>query len=65
MTSTATCVKANSEFTLFAEYVFNIGFENIMYIISDAGIVWEFHDEGDGYYGCTDISGKHVSFLVE
>lgn len=61
--NTATCVKANEAFTLFGEYEFNQGVIN-MHIVADTGDVWVLHDEGDGYYGCTDINGKHVSFLV-
>lgn len=61
--TTATCVKANNLFTLFNEYEFILG-EGRAYIVSDTGQLWTFYDEGDGYYGCTDINGKHVSFLV-
>lgn len=63
MTITATCVKANEAFTLFNEYEF-ILVESRAYIVSDTGQMWTFYGEGDGYYGCTDINGKHVSFLV-
>lgn len=63
MTITATCVKANEVFTLFNEYGFSLVY-NLAYIVSDTGQMWTFYDEGDGYYGCTDINGKHVSFLV-
>lgn len=61
---TATCVKVNEVFTLFNEYEY-ILVEDRAYIVSDTGQMWTFYDEGEGYYGCTDINGKHVSFLVE
>lgn len=61
---TATCVKANEAFTLFGEYEFSLG-DAHAYIVSDTGQMWTLYDEGDGYYGCTDINGKHVSFLTE
>lgn len=61
--STATCVKANDVFTLFNEYEFRL-VGGCVYIVSDTGQLWTLYDEGDGYYGCTDINGKHVSFLV-
>ncbi len=61
---TATCVKSNEHFTLFNEYEFTLS-ADLCYIEADSGYTWTFRDEGDGYYGCTDINGKHVSFLVE
>lgn len=63
--NTATCVKANEAFTLFNEYEFMQEVIYTIYVVADNGDVWVLHDEGDGYYGCTDINGKHVSFLVE
>lgn len=60
---TANCVKVNEVFTLFNEYELSL-VDNRAYIVSDTGQMWTFYDEGDGYYGCTDINGKHVSFLV-
>ena len=62
--NTATCVKANLVFTLFNEYELSL-VDDRAYIVSDTGQMWTLYDEGDGYYGCTDINGKHVSFLVE
>lgn len=54
---TANCVKANSLFTLFNEYEY-ILVEDRAYIVSDTGQMWTFYDEGEGYYGCTDINGS-------
>lgn len=64
MSSTATCIQANLVFTLFNEYEFT-QVDDRAYIVSDTGQMWTLYDEGDGYCGCTDIDGKHVSFLVE
>lgn len=61
---TATCIKANDLFTLFTEYEFILVDDHVI-IVSDTGQLQTFYDEGDGYYGGTDINGKHVSFLVE
>lgn len=62
--NTATCVIANAAFTLLEDYPFEDG-EYSWHVLSDNGDWWVVHDEGDGYYGCIDINGKHVSFLVE
>lgn len=59
----AMCVKANLVFTLFNEYELSL-MDDRAYIVSDTGQMWTLYDEGDGYYGCTDIDGKQVSFLV-
>lgn len=66
MSISATCVKANEVFTLLEEYSFSYDHcWDTVHIAEDGGKhVWNLSNEGDGYYGCTDINGKHVSFLV-
>lgn len=62
---TATCVKTNGSFTLLDEYEFNYDpYDDSVSIISDDGHAWKFHNEYDGYFGCNDAKGKHVSFLI-
>lgn len=64
MIITALCVKTNSVFTLFKDYDMSLVGDRA-HILTDTGQMWTLYDEGDGYYGCTDIDSKHVSFLVE
>lgn len=62
---TATCVKTNGSFTLLDEYEFKLDpINDQIEIVSDDGFAWKLHNEFDGYYGCNDAKGKHVSFLV-
>lgn len=58
------CVKTNGSFTLFDEYEINFDSDSIT-ALSDDGCHWFLFDQGDGYCGCRDESGKEVIFLVE
>ncbi|AHI60509.1 hypothetical protein AHP24_41 [Escherichia phage bV_EcoS_AHP24] len=62
---TANCVMTNGSFTLLNEYEFKLDpINDQVEIVSDDGFAWKLHNEFDGYYGCNDAKGKHVSFLV-
>lgn len=63
---TAICVKDKTgHFTLLEDYEVIAKFEKFACIKSNAGYIWQLSDECDGYYGCVDANGNHVSFLIE
>lgn len=63
-----TCVCTNGSFTLLDEYKINFGddfYSDKIVVMSDDGWNYIVDYQGDGYYGCVDVNGKEVSFLVE
>jgi hypothetical protein len=64
---TGTCVCTNGRFTLFNEYELHFGYDDFhdkVFVRADDGWLWIVEPQEDDYYGCTDIDGKQVSFLV-
>ena len=60
-----TCVCTNGSFTLLENYEIKFHSDGKITVGSDYGCYWFVSYQGNGYYGCVDVSGKEVSFLVE
>ena len=62
------CVKTNGSFTLLEDYYLEFGndfYSDKVTVVSDDGWNYIIEYQGDGYYGCIDVNGKEVSFLVD
>lgn len=61
--TTATCViDRTGHFTALEDYKVHAHFGNRATVESDSGHLWNVRSESDGYYGCHDANGNHVSF---